>query len=157
MAGHLQQRGTLRSRLCAWVGTWIVGVPLFGSEMGSNYLITFVLAYAFRVVFQYFAVAPMRGLDLRRGLIAAITIDTLSLLAYQIGMFAFMGFQSRVYPDQRPISLSFWLDADRYCPGFRHHLSCELVVDPSRHQGKDVIGDLPVERISDAFVGSRSS
>jgi Domain of unknown function (DUF4396) len=95
-----------------FIGTWIVfatGVTLFGSEMGSNYLITFMLAYAFGVVFQYFAVAPMRGLDLRRGLISAIKIDTLSLLAYQIGMFAFMGFQSRVYPDQQPISLSFWL------------------------------------------------
>jgi Domain of unknown function (DUF4396) len=95
-----------------FIGTWIVfatGVTLFGSKMGSNYLITFVLAYAFGVVFQYFAVAPMRGLDLRRGLIVAIKIDTLSLLAYQIGMFAFMGFQSWVYPDQQPTSLSFWL------------------------------------------------
>ena len=52
-----------------FIGTWIVfstGVTLFGSEIGSNYLITFVLAYAVGVVFQYFAVAPMRGLDLRR-------------------------------------------------------------------------------------------
>jgi len=95
-----------------FIGTWVVfatGVKLFGSEMASNYLITFVLAYVFGVFFQYFAIAPLQGLDLRRGVIAAIKVDTLSLLAYQLGMFAFMGFQSRVYPDQQPTSLSFWL------------------------------------------------
>lgn len=95
-----------------FIGTWVVfatSVKLFGSEMASNYLITFVLAYVFGVFFQYFAIAPLQGLDLRRGVIAAIKVDTLSLLAYQLGMFAFMGFQSRVYPDQQPTSLSFWL------------------------------------------------
>ena len=121
-----------------FIGTWIVfatGVTLFGSEIGSNYLITFVLAYAFGVVFQYFPVAPMRGLDVRPGLIAAIKIDTLSLLAYQIGMFAFMGFQSRVYPDQQP-----------------------MVVDPSRHWLE--LGCAPIcqsREFQTLSVGPRSS
>ncbi len=36
----------------------------------------------------------MRHLGLRDGLITAIKIDTLSLIAYQVGMFAWMGFRS---------------------------------------------------------------
>jgi hypothetical protein len=30
-------------------------------------------------------------------------------MGHQIGIFAFMGFQTRIYPDQQPISVSFWL------------------------------------------------
>jgi hypothetical protein len=51
----------------------------------------------------------MRGLRPAQGLIAAVKIDTLSLLAYEVGMFIWMAVQSRVYPELRPTSLTYWL------------------------------------------------
>jgi hypothetical protein len=47
-----------------------------------------VLAYLFGIVFQYFSVAPMRGLGFMEGIVTAAKIDTLSLVAYEVGMFA---------------------------------------------------------------------
>jgi hypothetical protein len=41
--------------------------------------------------------------------IAAIKVDTLSLLAYEIGMFIWMAGASRIYPQLRPTSPSYWL------------------------------------------------
>jgi hypothetical protein len=48
------------------------------------------LAFLLGIVFQYFSIAPMRGLGLRAGLIAAVKADTLSLLAWQAGMIGMM-------------------------------------------------------------------
>lgn len=93
-------------------GDWVAfatGFTLFGSELGGKFLLAFVLAYLFGIAFQYFAVAPMRGLGLRDGLIAAIKIDTLSLLAYEVGMFAWMAFRSWLYPGLQPTTWSYWL------------------------------------------------
>ena len=90
-----------------FIGDWLafaLGLELFG-----KYGFGFALAYLFGIVFQYFSVAPMRGLGLREGVIAAIKIDTLSLLAYEVGMFAWMGFGSWLYPDLRPTSWAYWL------------------------------------------------
>lgn len=95
-----------------FIGDWIAfafGFTLLGSELGGKYLLAFVLAYLFGIIFQYFSVAPMRGLDLRNGLIAAVKIDTLSLLAYEVGMFAWMGFRSWVFPALEPTSWTYWL------------------------------------------------
>jgi Domain of unknown function (DUF4396) len=95
-----------------FIGDWIafaVGLTVLGSELGGKFLLAFVLAYLFGILFQYFSVAPMRGLGLRDGLIAAVKIDTLSLLAYQVGMFAWMAARAWLYPDLQPISWTYWL------------------------------------------------
>ena len=42
--------------------------------------------------FQYFAIVPMRDLDLGEGIAAAIKADALSLASWQIGMYGFMIF-----------------------------------------------------------------
>jgi hypothetical protein len=94
------------------IGDWIAfgaGFVLFGSELAGKYLLSFALAYLFGVVFQYFSVAPMRGLGLRDGVVEAVRIDTLSLLAYQLGMFVWMGFRAWLYPDLHPTEWSYWL------------------------------------------------
>ncbi|HEX4351969.1 MAG TPA: DUF4396 domain-containing protein, partial [Polyangiales bacterium] len=44
----------------------------------------------FGIVFQYFTIAPMRGLSPGRGILAAIEADTASLVAWQIGMYGWM-------------------------------------------------------------------
>jgi hypothetical protein len=51
----------------------------------------------------------MRRLHPAQGLIAAVEIDTLSLLVYEVGMFIWMAVQSRVYPELRSTSLTYWL------------------------------------------------
>jgi hypothetical protein len=95
-----------------FLGDWLTfgtGFALFGSRLGGDYAAAFVLAYLFGIVFQYFSVAPMRGLGVRDGLTAAIKADTLSLLAYEVGMFAAMGARAALYPQLRPTVWSYWL------------------------------------------------
>jgi hypothetical protein len=94
-----------------FIGDWIAfaaGFALLGSELGGKFLLGFVLAYLFGILFQYFSVAPMRGLGLREGLITAIKIDTLSLLAYEVGMFAWMAFRTWLLPGLHPASWTYW-------------------------------------------------
>jgi uncharacterized protein DUF4396 len=45
---------------------------------------------AFDILFQYFAIAPMRGLGVRGGLKAAAKADFISLTAFEIGLFGWM-------------------------------------------------------------------
>lgn len=95
-----------------FIGDWIAfaaGFSLIGSEFAGRLALSFALAYLFGIAFQYFAVAPMRGLSLRDGLVAAIKIDTLSLLAYQVGMFAVMIARMEVLPELQPTDLAYWL------------------------------------------------
>ena len=95
-----------------FIGDWLVflgGIVLFGSELLTKFLFAFVLAYVFGIAFQYFAIAPMRGLGLKEGIVAAIQADTLSLVAYQIGMFAWMAVGSLwLFPDLTPIEIAYW-------------------------------------------------
>ncbi|OYX76079.1 MAG: hypothetical protein B7Y77_02670, partial [Bradyrhizobium sp. 35-63-5] len=56
---------------------------LFDDKMFAVWALDFIFAFAFGIVFQYFAIAPMRGLSLRDGLIAALKADTLSLVSWQ--------------------------------------------------------------------------
>jgi hypothetical protein len=65
---------------------------LFQDRVFANWCLDFVLAYIFGIVFQYYTIAPMRKLALAAGLWAAIKADTLSLIAWQVGMYAFMAF-----------------------------------------------------------------
>lgn len=65
--------------------------PLLG-PMGitTRWGIDTLAAFLLGIVFQYFSIAPMRGLGLRDGLAAAVKADTLSLLAWQAGMIGTM-------------------------------------------------------------------
>ena len=67
---------------------WIfgAGLTLAGGELATRLLLDFLLAWIFGVVFQYFTIAPMRGLPFRDGLKEAVRADTLSITAFQIGM-----------------------------------------------------------------------
>lgn len=69
---------------------WFGWHSLFADKMFAVWIIDYLFAYAFGIVFQYFSIAPMRGLSFREGIIAAIKADTLSLTAWQIGMYGFM-------------------------------------------------------------------
>ena len=63
---------------------------LFRDKLFAEWIVDFVIAYGLGIVFQYFTIAPMRGLSLGQGLIAAIKADTVSITLWQIGMCGFM-------------------------------------------------------------------
>jgi hypothetical protein len=79
-----------------------------GSGLLTEYVGDFVLAYAFGIVFQYFAIAPMRGLSLLPGLWAAIQADTLSLTAFEVGLFAWMAVMSQLPFHLIPVQPAYW-------------------------------------------------
>lgn len=50
----------------------------------------FIVAFLIGIVFQYFTIAPMRGLDLADGIKAAVKADTASITSWQVGMYGVM-------------------------------------------------------------------
>jgi hypothetical protein len=52
-----------------------LGLTIAGLTLGAEYAGDYILALAFGIIFQYFAIAPMRGLGLKDGLIAAAKAD----------------------------------------------------------------------------------
>ena len=63
---------------------------VFGHHIFAVWVVDFIFAYVFGIFFQYFTIAPMRGLSFVPGVIAAVKADTLSLTAWQLGMYGFM-------------------------------------------------------------------
>jgi hypothetical protein len=73
------------------LGATIAGVVVY-AEMLADYIAAITLG----IVFQYLAIAPMRGLSLRKGLIVAAKADFLSLTSFEIGLFGWMAVMSFV-------------------------------------------------------------
>ena len=94
-------------------GEWLVylaGLTIAGSVLWANYLFDFVLAYVVGIFFQYYSIAPMRGLSGWQGIKAAVKADTVSLVAFEIGMFAWMALVSKVlfHPKLEPTQAAYW-------------------------------------------------
>lgn len=94
-------------------GEWLVYVAVItiaGSVLWANYLFDFVLAYVVGIFFQYYSIAPMRGLSGWEGIKAAVKADTVSLVAFEIGMFGWMAFASKVlfHPKLEPMQPAYW-------------------------------------------------
>ena len=87
------------------------GITLLGSVLWAEYA-DFVAAWAVGIVFQYFSIKPMRNLGPMEGIVAAIKADTLSILAFQVGMYAWMALVYFVlFPEQhlKPFDPRSWL------------------------------------------------
>lgn len=65
-------------------------LSLFGHRIFGAWLVDYVLAFVFGVAFQYFTIAPMKRLSPKQGLLAALKADSLSLTAWQVGMYGWM-------------------------------------------------------------------
>ncbi|HVW85944.1 MAG TPA: DUF4396 domain-containing protein [Bryobacteraceae bacterium] len=96
-----------------FAGEWMVffvGLKIAGSVLFANYVVDFAAAYLLGIVFQYYAIAPMRNLHGWPGIRAAIKADTISLAAFEVGMFAWMAFSSKVLfqPRVEPTSPVYW-------------------------------------------------
>jgi hypothetical protein len=90
-----------------------LGLTIAGLTLGAEYVGDYILALAFGIVFQYFAIAPMRGLGLKDGLIAAAKADFISLTAFEVGLFGWMAVMAFVlFPAPHhltPSSAAYWL------------------------------------------------
>lgn len=72
---------------------------LFADKMFAVWILDFIFAFVLGIIFQYFAIVPMRKLSPGKGLIAALKADTLSLSAWQVGMYGAMAIlQLLVFP-----------------------------------------------------------
>ena len=90
---------------------WVVflsGIRILGSDLLTKYVFAFVLAFCLGIFFQYFTIAPMRKLSAGRGLVAALKADTLSLVAFEVGMFACMAFARYRLPGLTPVMAGYW-------------------------------------------------
>lgn len=75
------------------VAEWIIffaALQLAGFALPVELPFDYVLALAFGIVFQYFAIAPMRSLTAGKGLKLAARVDFWSLTAFEIGLFGWM-------------------------------------------------------------------
>jgi hypothetical protein len=89
------------------------GLVLLGSTLWTSDIVDLITAWALGIVFQYFAIKPMRA-DLSRGraIVAAIKADTLAILAFQLGMYAWMAlvyFKLFPAPHLTPFDVRYWL------------------------------------------------
>jgi hypothetical protein len=88
------------------------GITLLGSVLWAEYTIDFAVAWAVGIVFQYFSIKPMRNLGVGEAIVAAIKADTLSILAFQVGMYAWMALVYFVLfpqPHLTPFDARYWL------------------------------------------------
>ena len=69
---------------------WLGYRTLWDEKIFSGWVLDFILAFLLGVAFQYFTIMPMKKLSPDRGLIAALKADTLSLTAWQVGMYGWM-------------------------------------------------------------------
>ena len=76
--------------ICAEWLTFVAPLMLFGHKLFGTWLVDYLFAYCFGIAFQYFTIAPMRHLSVGKGIWAAIKADTLSLTAWQVGMYGWM-------------------------------------------------------------------
>ena len=96
------------------IGAWIVfgfSLELLGLALPAEYIADFALAFALGIAFQYFAIAPMRGLGPRDGLTAAFKADALSLVSFEVGLFGWMALMQLVMftdPHLTPDHVSYW-------------------------------------------------
>jgi hypothetical protein len=89
----------------------LTGATIGGSVLIAEYAGDFALVFAFGIAFQYFVIAPMRGLALLPGIRAAIQADGISLTAFEVGLFGWMFLMTRLpfHPALTPFHPAFWL------------------------------------------------
>lgn len=94
---HCGSGCTLGDILAEWlafgvptIAVWLGWQSIFSEKIFAVWILDFIFAFAFGIVFQYFTIKPMRGLSVKDGIVQAVKADTLSLTAWQVGMYGFM-------------------------------------------------------------------
>jgi hypothetical protein len=92
-------------------GVFLLGIELLGRALWPEMIGGYIAALALGILFQYFAIAPMRGLNFRDGMVAAAKADVLSLTAFEVGLFGWMAVMAFVlFPSEplHPNSPVYW-------------------------------------------------
>ncbi len=90
---------------------YVLGWKIAGFFLFAKYIVTYVLAYIFGIAFQYFSIKPMKGLSVGKGIKEALKADTLSLTAFQVGLYGWMAIMQFVlFPVEalHPNEPAFW-------------------------------------------------
>lgn len=92
---------------------WVFAMALTfaGGEFQTRLVMDFVLAWTFGILFQYMTIVPIRRLSFGKGLFQAIRADTLVIILFEIGLFAWMSLTHYVlFPDPhlKPSEAVFW-------------------------------------------------
>ena len=100
---------TLGDIIAEWA-VFLLAIEIAGMAIWPELIGDYILAYALGIIFQYFAIAPMRDLSVGEGVIAAIKADTLSLTAFEIGLFGWMLLMRFVFfdPPLHPDEPTYW-------------------------------------------------
>jgi hypothetical protein len=72
------------------IAVWFGWQSFTQEKMFAIWGFDFMLAFLLGIAFQYFTIKPMRDLSPGQGLVEAVKADTLSLTAWQIGMYGMM-------------------------------------------------------------------
>ncbi|NWO10834.1 DUF4396 domain-containing protein [Chromohalobacter salexigens] len=87
----------------------LTGFALLGSATLGHFVLAFVGAYLFGVLFQYLPIRAMSDSGPRQALIDAIKADTLSLIAFQAGMYVWMLIAIHGWMgEMNAFSVTFW-------------------------------------------------
>jgi Domain of unknown function (DUF4396) len=109
---HCGSGCTLGDLIAEWT-IYALALTVGGRSLFAEYICDYILALALGVVFQYFAIAPMRGLGLGEGLRAAARADFVSLTFFEIGLFGWMALMAfTFFPAPHhllPTAPAYWL------------------------------------------------
>jgi len=89
-----------------------LGLTILGSTLYASFAGDLLLAWLLGIAFQYFAIKSMRNLSPSQALIAALKADTLSIVTFEIGLFAWMALTYFVFfpsPHLKPSEATYWL------------------------------------------------
>jgi Domain of unknown function (DUF4396) len=102
--------GCVLGDVIAEFAIFFTAFTILGSTLAAEFAGDYILAYAFGIAFQFFAIVPMRHLSVVPGLKAAVKADTLSLTAFEIGLFGWMALSFFVlfHPPLMPNQPAFW-------------------------------------------------
>ena len=90
---------------------YALGATLLGSALYASFAADLFLAWLLGIAFQYFTIKPMRNLSAAAALLAALKADTLSILAFEVGLFAWMALIYFVFspsPHLKPTQPAYW-------------------------------------------------
>ncbi|MFF9312599.1 DUF4396 domain-containing protein [Streptomyces sp. NPDC014748] len=88
-----------------------VGLTLAGKALYADFALDFAFAWVLGILFQYFTIVPMRQVSRAEGVRAAVKADTLSIVAFQIGLFLGMWLYQEVVfaPGLPKTSAAYWM------------------------------------------------
>jgi hypothetical protein len=95
------------------IAIWFGYQSLFAEKIFAVWILDYIFAFVIGIMFQYFAIKPMGNLSAGEALVGALKADSISLTAWQIGMYGFMAIAA--FAIWRPLfGLSLRVDSSEF-------------------------------------------